>query len=506
MAPTKCAHEISQKKKILRIQNLMAYCKTATKDELTEKLHQTWDIPQASITDVRLLFVLGANPQTLYTDNYGSNKLAARENAGTICSLCSEKYKSFLKKAQIIYDAQFKSTPITLCSKGSPACSSVDGFSSNTSFSSTNGSSGKGFIALSLDGGGMRGLVSVICLLFASRRIFGDESLIDMVDWTIGTSTGSLLALSLAKGNTLTQAFFDYWEMKNEIFLDKSTMSRLFGNAVEKQTNNLDNVLSQTFPPETFTFKNYKKRMTVPALDISTTPARLHTFRNYPYGDGVEYDDVTFKDAARASGAAPTYFHPHEMDNHKFVDGSLAANCPLNILFREYDCCRQNKQECSLACIISIGTGEPTETKRRYKSGNSIKERTKHIVHVSELLLEQVVGYEKSILECCQDRCRANNIPFFRINPTGIADRIDQIDNGKLTDMIWKALIWLEDNSDMIDDLGKTLKDIHESKNINQTEEVAKFVNGTGSVLNGAFQMPLTPTRLNYRNRSHTIL
>lgn len=190
------------------------------------------------------------------------------------------------------------------------------------------------YIALSLDGGGMRGLVSVICLLFASRRIFGDESLVNFINWTIGTSTGSLLALSLAKGHTLTEAFFNYWDVKNEIFLDKSTMARLFGNVVDKQTANVENVLERTFPSDTFTFKKYPKRLTVPALDISMTPAKLHIFRNYSYGNNDEFEDVTFKDAARASGAAPTYFHPHIMGNKKFVDGSLAANCPLNVLFK----------------------------------------------------------------------------------------------------------------------------------------------------------------------------
>jgi patatin-like phospholipase/acyl hydrolase len=79
------------------------------------------------------------------------------------------------------------------------------------------------------------GLVTVTTLLFTSRRIFGDESLPKMIDWTIGCSTGSMLGLALAKGNTLTDCFFLYWEMKNEIFLDKSTMKRLFGNVVDKQ-------------------------------------------------------------------------------------------------------------------------------------------------------------------------------------------------------------------------------------------------------------------------------
>jgi hypothetical protein len=44
-----------------------------------------------------------------------------------------------------------------------------------------------------------------------------------------------MLALALAKGYSLTECFFLYWGMKDEIFLDKSTMKRLFGDVVDKQ-------------------------------------------------------------------------------------------------------------------------------------------------------------------------------------------------------------------------------------------------------------------------------
>lgn len=171
-------------------------------------------------------------------------------------------------------------------------------------------------------------------------------------------------------------------------------------------------------------------------------------------------------------------------------------------MFQEYDRCLQNKQDCTLACIISIGTGEPEETNRRYKTGNSIKKRTQHLGHVTELLLEQVVGYEKSILECCEDRCRANNIPFFRINPTGISDRIDQIDNGKLTDMIWKTLLWLNNSRDLIDKLGVTLKEIYENKNENLTSSQLFF--NENDILGE--NSPSLSNKLGRRKRSNTMI
>jgi patatin-like phospholipase/acyl hydrolase len=210
-----------------------------------------------------------------------------------------------------------------------------------------------------------------------------------LVDWTVGCSTGALLGLALAKGNTLGECFFLYWEMKNEIFLDKSTMKRLFGNVTDKQTIRVNNVLNRVFSEED-TFLSCKQRLTVPALDVSTTPGRLITFRNYATRKQHQPDDISFRDAARASSAAPTYFHPHIMGDKKFVDGSLVANCPLSILFAEYDKSLQGGDNVQLGLVISVGTGEPAETKRRYQSGSSLGRRSRHIRDMAVLLMEQV--------------------------------------------------------------------------------------------------------------------
>ena len=119
-------------------------------------------------------------------------------------------------------------------------------------------------------------------------------------------------------------------------------------------------------------------------------------------------------------------------------------------------------KEISLGCIISIGTGEPLETRRRYKSGTSISKKGKHLKDVAQLLIEQVVGHEKSAIECAMDRCVAQSIPFFRVSPVGINVRIDQIDDGKLMDMIWDTLLYLTENTELIDNLGRKLKEVAE--------------------------------------------
>ncbi|KIH68357.1 phospholipase, patatin family [Ancylostoma duodenale] len=278
-----CAHKMSANKKIERVDTLMTFLKSATQQQMSAKLHDVWAAPQATITEARLLLTLGANPESLYKDDYGHKTLMDRVDSGTVCDKCVVKFNDFLEYAGVIYEEMCEQTPINIV-RGRKCTS--------------------GLLPLCMDGGGMRGLVSVVCLLFASRRILGDETLVNYFDWLIGTriywcdllqrnpsmfgkhacsflfSTGSMLALSTANGRTLSECFFLYWNMKRQIFLEGSTMSRLLGDQVSVQTRNIEKVLSDCFPTETF--QQCDRRLTVPALDISMAPARLHIFR---YGE-----------------------------------------------------------------------------------------------------------------------------------------------------------------------------------------------------------------------------
>ncbi|KAI6212257.1 85/88 kDa calcium-independent phospholipase A2 [Aphelenchoides fujianensis] len=365
---------------------------------LTARLLEAWTAPECSITDVRILFVLGADPADLYVDSEGERLLNEREEAGSICGQCAPKYREFLQFARQLYDAQFNSTPIPLSRKRTPE------------------ERRKKLIALSLDGGGMRGLVSITCLLFASRRPAGRR---------VADGVRRLV----------------HWEMKDEIFLDKSTMRRLLGKVVDKQTVRVNAVLDRVFGDPKDTFLQCPQRLSVPALDIATTPGKLVVFRNYPIRGKKNIEDIKFRDAARASSAAPTYFAPHPLGDSQFVDGF--ACCQLPTFRLEYDKSIQIGSDVQLGLVLSIGTGEPAESKRRYQSGSTIGGRSRHLADLAVLLMEQVVGHEKSVIQSAEDRCAASGIPFTRICPQGINVRIDQINDGKLIDMVWSSLLWL---------------------------------------------------------------
>ncbi|CAI2349992.1 unnamed protein product [Caenorhabditis sp. 36 PRJEB53466] len=453
MPSTRCAHDLSQKKRAERVDNVIAFLKSAVKAEtekgrqdeqapgnsmMTAKLLELWTIPQASITEMRLLLTLGADPTPLLKDDFGEKALAERIRSGSVCSECALKFRAFLDYSGVIFEEMYERTPIQVVRN-----KKVDGA-----------------MALCLDGGGMRGLVSVVCLMYASRRLLGDESLPQMFDWLLGTSTGSMLALSLANKKSISDCFFLYWDMKSQIFLRGSAVKRLLGDQVTTQTKNIDKVLKEAFPTETL--QGCPLMLTIPALDFTNSPGKLHIFRNYsftkPFGVALnDKQDVLFREAARASSAAPTYFEPCVLNDKKFVDGSFVANYPLNVLFKEYDSFSRHKQPLHLAGVLSIGTGEPASSERKYKSGKSFKAKALNIGHMTTLLLEQVVGQDLTAVEMAQERCHAHDIPFNRLSPKGISVRIDQIDDAKLMDMIWTTLVYLTDNVHEIDQLGENI-------------------------------------------------
>ncbi|TMS39819.1 hypothetical protein L596_006290 [Steinernema carpocapsae] len=116
MPSSRCAHTLSQNKKVERISNLVAFMKSATPTQLDTKLVDTWANPQTSITDARFLLVLGADPARLYENGYGEQILSERVESGSICEQCAPKFQSFLDNADKIYESQFGQRTVSFSS------------------------------------------------------------------------------------------------------------------------------------------------------------------------------------------------------------------------------------------------------------------------------------------------------------------------------------------------------------------------------------------------------
>lgn len=156
-----------------------------------------WNI--LHIRCLNLYTLTGANPESLYKDDYGQKTLMDRVDSGTVCDKCLLKFNEFLEFAGTIYEEMCEQVCHTwhrtlLTNRYRSILQTPINIVRGRKCSS-------GLLPLCMDGGGMRGLVSVVCLLFASRRILGDETLINYFDWLIGTRWASIGAVLYSQEN-----------------------------------------------------------------------------------------------------------------------------------------------------------------------------------------------------------------------------------------------------------------------------------------------------------------
>ena len=75
-------------------------------------------------------------------------------------------------------------------------------------------------------------------------------------------------------------------------------------------------------------------KVAVSAVQWDMNPKKPVLFRSYPTPDVPDAIDGPSErskiwDAARATSAAPTYFRPHEVNGHYYVDGGLVGSNPV---------------------------------------------------------------------------------------------------------------------------------------------------------------------------------
>jgi patatin-like phospholipase/acyl hydrolase len=120
-----------------------------------------------------------------------------------------------------------------------------------------NNSSGR---LLSLDGGGVRGIVESRILEYIENKT--KRSIKESFEWIAGTSTGGLIALYLGLDHTASECMELYRILKNEIFGGKAHREivqctrgvrdvNVYERAVKDNTLNLESVLKRCFGENT---------------------------------------------------------------------------------------------------------------------------------------------------------------------------------------------------------------------------------------------------------------
>lgn len=211
---------------------------------------------------------------------------------------------------------------------------------------------------LSIDGGGIRGIVPTIVL----QRLAAEPGLdlLDRVDLVAGTSTGGLVALALAAGIDLARLRELYVDRGEAVFADSilddiGDVGKVLG--ADYDIANLRVELRHVFADRTLA--ELTKRVVIPAFDLdnedptarSWKPKIFHNFPG-PDSDGLQ---LAYKVGTYTS-AAPTYFQTED----GYIDGGVfAANPSMCALAQVLDARvpPDERAELSEVRLLSLGTG-----------------------------------------------------------------------------------------------------------------------------------------------------
>jgi hypothetical protein len=202
---------------------------------------------------------------------------------------------------------------------------------------------------LALDGGGIRGLITLEVLVRLEALLaqaFDDKSfrLSKFFDFIGGTSTGAIIATGLARGMSATELLSFYKEFGNEVFEKRNLFERwksLYGNGpLEKKLREFFKAPEDLKPGnlETVLLVVTRNATTDSAWPISSNPWAKYNGDRPDCNLCVEQWKIV-----RASTAAPVYFPPEVIAWDKddpsksfvFVDGGTTAyNNPAFLMAR----------------------------------------------------------------------------------------------------------------------------------------------------------------------------
>jgi patatin-like phospholipase/acyl hydrolase len=212
---------------------------------------------------------------------------------------------------------------------------------------------------LSLDGGGIRGIVTLVLMQRLSAEP-GLEGWMDSADLLAGTSTGGLIALGLARGIPLEE-LRELYETKGSTIFDDSWLDDLkdLGKiaGADYDLKGLRRELRRIFGGTTL--GQLRRKVLITSFDLDNEdpdPSRRtwkpKLFHNFP-GRDSDGEELCWKVALRTS-AAPTYFPSFE----GYVDGAVyAANPSMCGLAQALDARARRPAALEDVVVLSLGTG-----------------------------------------------------------------------------------------------------------------------------------------------------
>jgi patatin-like phospholipase len=214
-------------------------------------------------------------------------------------------------------------------------------------------------VILSLDGGGIRGILT-LQLLKKIEEIAGIpcHQFCDMVS---GTSTGAIIAGLMVSGKSAIEIESLYIQFVTKVFLKRGFLADRFINPPKYDKKNYRVTLQSVLNDITLeqACSNSGMDILITSKDVTDNEETYFTCFNNNGWQGT-YKDALLRIVMETTMSAPTYFHPLE----RFVDGGTTTyNNPSLVALMEATCYSgKGKYDADKITLISLGTGATVQS------------------------------------------------------------------------------------------------------------------------------------------------
>ncbi|KAK3939298.1 acyl transferase/acyl hydrolase/lysophospholipase [Diplogelasinospora grovesii] len=316
--------------------------------------------------------------------------------------------------------------------------------------------SSRGLRVLSLDGGGVRGLASLVILEYLMKAVADDPNNppkpCEFFHMIGGTSTGGLIAIMLGRLHmTVQEAKEAYLGLSKTVFAPKHRLNKIasFFNATKLKgycdTEALEREIKKIVQDRLKLANDQEKALMLEENPVCRSfvcalrgeKRSLICFRNYTLEGKADLKPEIWQ-AARATSAATLFFDPITIGEFEqtFVDGGGGYNNPVEVLYDEATGCWQNPAR-DFQCVVSIGTGR-AELKNW---GANLNQLRKTLVDIATETDKTAARFSKSHPELVAEPQR-----LFRFQVAHGLENVGMAEHEKIKEIASATQVYMEED------------------------------------------------------------